>query len=178
MEDQFKKCLWQNFGAAIVMLTNAIELCPDQLWKKELKFFYIAYHTTIFLDYYLTVPVTEFKPKLPYYLADINQQPPESVDDVIPKEHYSQGEMLSYLSEIREKCKKIILTSTEEKLSERWIEDLQVNLHGLCPSIVENYTVLEILFYNFRHLQHHVAQLNLILRQKINFAPNWVSHVD
>jgi hypothetical protein len=33
---------------------------------------------------------------------------------------------------------------------------------------------LEHLLYNMRHVQHHMAQLNLILRQVIDSAPNWV----
>jgi uncharacterized damage-inducible protein DinB len=86
--------------------------------------------------------------------------------------------MLVWLTGIRKKCKARITLSTVNQLSERWINDAEIDLHGLCPSIVENYTLLEILFYNFRHVQHHVAQLNFILRQKINKAPDWVSHAD
>ena len=36
------------------------------------------------------------------------------------------------------------------------------------------YNVIEILLYNMRHVQHHAAQLNLLLRQAINDAPEWV----
>jgi uncharacterized damage-inducible protein DinB len=36
-------------------------------------------------------------------------------------------------------------------------------------------SVVEILLYNMRHVQHHAAQLNLILRQTIDSAPGWVS---
>jgi uncharacterized damage-inducible protein DinB len=32
----------------------------------------------------------------------------------------------------------------------------------------------EHLLYTMRHVQHHMAQLNLILRQVIDSAPNWV----
>jgi uncharacterized damage-inducible protein DinB len=39
----------------------------------------------------------------------------------------------------------------------------------------KNYSVLEILLYNMRHVQHHVAQLNLLLRQGTADVPNWVS---
>jgi uncharacterized damage-inducible protein DinB len=35
-------------------------------------------------------------------------------------------------------------------------------------------TVLEGLLYNMRHVQHHTAQLNLLLRQEIDDAPLWV----
>lgn len=178
MVDTFKQCLWTNFGAAIDMLKNAITLCPDELWDKEKKFFYITYHTTIFLDYYLSNPVTSFQPTLPYTITDASKLPAEAIDDVIPNKCYNKQEILTYLSSIREKCKKSITLATQDKLTERWIEDAEINMHGLCPSTVTNYTVLEILFYNFRHVQHHVAQLNLILRQKINMAPEWVSHID
>jgi uncharacterized damage-inducible protein DinB len=37
------------------------------------------------------------------------------------------------------------------------------------------YNAIEILLYNMRHVQHHAAQLNLLLRQAINDAPVWVS---
>jgi len=33
----------------------------------------------------------------------------------------------------------------------------------------------ELLLYNMRHVQHHAAQLNLILRQKVDSAPGWVA---
>ena len=34
---------------------------------------------------------------------------------------------------------------------------------------------MELLLYNMRHVQHHTAQLNLILRQVTNSAaPGWV----
>jgi hypothetical protein len=178
MEDVFKQCLWKNFGAAIDMLSNAIGLCPDDVWQTDRKFFYLTYHTTIFLDYYLAHPVRDFQPALPYTLVNSDNLPPEAVDDVIPDRFYSRQEILDWLTAIRKKCKVRITLSTADQLSERWINDAEIDLHGLCPFIVENYTVLEILFYNFRHVQHHVAQLNFILRQKIDDAPHWVSHAD
>lgn len=178
MESTFTTALWKNFGAAIDMLTEAVALCPDELWYREKRFFYLTYHTVIFLDYYLTIPVTGFQPTLPYTIVDSDKLPPEAVDDVMPNELYSRQDVLGYLSSIREKCKRLITHATEEKLMERWVGAEEINLHGLCPPIVENYTVLDILFYNFRHVQHHVAQMNTILRQKINAVPDWVSHAD
>lgn len=178
IDDLLKQSLWANFGAAIDMLKNAIALCPDELWEKEKKFFYTTYHTTLFLDYYLSIPVTDFRPMLPYTIADSSKLPAEAIDDVIPDRWYSKEEMITYLSVIHDKCKKLITGATKEKLAERWIQDDEINLHGLCPSIVRDYSVLDILFYNLRHVQHHVGQLNFMLRQKINTAPDWVSQVD
>ena len=58
------------------------------------------------------------------------------------------------------------------------IKDEEINLHGLCPTLVSNYTLMEILFYNLRHLQHHAGQLNLLLRQQANIAADWISQAD
>jgi hypothetical protein len=177
MENEFKECLWTNFAAAIDMLENAVTICPDELWLKEKKFFYLTYHTTIFLDYYLTQPVKNFVPTLPYTIVDSNNLPEEAVDDVIPNRFYTRQEILDYLTSVREKCRKIIF-SPSDKLFERCIDPSEINVHGLCPFLVTNYTMLEIIFYYFRHVQHHVGQLNLLLRQKINKAPEWISHAD
>jgi len=48
-------------------------------------------------------------------------------------------------------------------------------VHDLCPSLVTDYSLIEIIFYNFRHIQHHIGQLNLLLRQKANIAAEWIS---
>lgn len=178
MTDIFKKCLWSNFEAAIQMYRNAVEIAPADLWNQDSRFFYVAYHTYVFLDYYLTVPVKDFRPLLPYSIIPSDLLPSESVDDVIPNRHYSQEEMLIALNSISLKCKKLILDSAENKLQEIWIKDFEIEMHGLCPDLVHNYTVLEILFYNFRHVQHHVGQLNFMLRQKIDDVPEWVSMID
>jgi hypothetical protein len=34
---------------------------------------------------------------------------------------------------------------------------------------------VELLLYSMRHVQHHSAQFNLILRETIDSAPGWVS---
>ncbi len=178
MEGIFRKCLWQNFSAAVDMLKGIINLCPNEIWLNEKKFFYMAYHTTIFLDYYLSYPVIDFNPMLPYTILPEEELPQKAIDDVIPNQHYSQQEMISYLNEIRKKCEILILNSSDLELNEKWIKESEIHLHGLCPSIVENYTVLEIIFYNFRHLQHHIGQLNFMLRNKANVATEWISQVN
>lgn len=178
MENLFRTSLWKNFGAAIDMLSNVISLCPEGLWKQDRKFFYLSYHTVVFLDYYLTQPVRDFKPALPFTIIDADQLPKEAVDDVIPDEFYSQRDIILYLERIREKCRQLILQTPPEKFGQPWIKETEVDLHGLCPSIVIDYSLIDILFYNLRHVQHHVAQLNLLLRQKAGRATEWISQVE
>lgn len=175
MKPDFKQVLWENFAASIDMLKDVIQICPDDLWEHDKQFFYMAYHTVIFMDYYLTYPVTDFEPQLPYTLLPFENLPPGAIDDVIPNRHYQQSEMLDYIAHIRNKCAALIGPGSTQNLEEQWIEPSAIELHGLCPSLVEEYTILEILFYNFRHVQHHVGQLNLLLRTKAGRAADWIA---
>lgn len=165
MINALKKSLWKQFGASIDMLKNAILLWPEEYWNTNKKFFYNAYHCLIFLDYYLTIPPTNFSSPLPFTLAESGDIIEDAIDDIIPGRIYSKKELLDYLQASREKCHTFIAGLTEEKLQERWIEE----------DGNRNYAALEILLYNMRHVQHHAAQLNMLLRQKINNAPDWVS---
>jgi DinB superfamily len=160
-----KESLWKQFGASIDMLKNAITLCPEEYWNANKKLFYNAYHCLVFLDYYLTIPPKNFSSALPYTIAALGDMPGGAIDDIIPDRIYSKNELLDYLQSSREKCHLLIAGLTAEKLNERWIEEWGTR----------NYTMLEILLYNMRHVQHHAAQLNLLLRQGINNAPGWVS---
>ena len=177
MTTQLKDCLCKNFLAAIDMFTNVVRLCPDELWKDK-KFFNLTYHTAIFLEYYLSSPVKDFRPILTYTLYAADKLPIDAVDDVIADRHFTKNEVIRQLLTVREKCQSLISQATMDKLLARWIHDEEVDLHGLCPSVVVNYSLLEILMYNLRHLQHHTGQLNLFMRQQANVATDWISHAD
>jgi hypothetical protein len=170
MTDLLKECLWKQFGASIDMLENAIRLCPDEFLAFNRKFFFMTYHSLIFLDYYLTIPPINFSSPLPFTIKEWNEVPVEAMDDIIPDRYYSKEELLGYLKLSRTRCQILISGLTEEKLNERFIEEP--------GSGTKNYSVLEILLYNMRHVQHHAAQLNLLLRQGIKDAPKWVSRAE
>ncbi len=159
MDNSINKTLWSQFGASIEMLENAIMLCPTEQWNTGTRFWYKAYHCLFFLDYYLTMDPKTFSPPAPFTLSEFV--------DTMPERVYEKQELINYLQYNREKCYLLISRLTMEALQERWI-----NVSGSM-----NYSVLEILLYNMRHVQHHAAQLNLLLRQSINDAPDWVSRV-
>jgi hypothetical protein len=160
-----KENLWKQFGASIDMLKNAITLWPEALWDTDKRFFYTAYHCLVFLDYYLSIPATNMSSPLSFSIVAEDKIPEGALDDIVPNRIYSKEELLDYLQSTREKCRSVITGLTEEKLQEQWIE-VEGN---------RNYAVLELLLYNMRHVQHHAAQLNMLLRQQINDAPHWVS---
>lgn len=172
----FKKMLWKQFGGSIDMLINAIELCPDEVWNSNKRFFYSAYHCTVFLDYYLSIPPKNFQAQLSYTLINPDEIPAEAIDDVLPDEIYNRQAVLHYLQNIREKAKTLIAALTEETLQANWIADPAKANMDLASMDARNYSVLEILLHNMRHVQHHTAQMNAMLRQDINNAPDYVSH--
>jgi hypothetical protein len=178
IEEFFKTCLWRNFGAAIDMLREIIRICPDSLWQRQDRFYYMTYHTTIFLDYYLSIPVSDFHARLPYTLADPGNLPAGAIDDVIPDRLYSREDMLDWLASIRSAGKTLVTGSSGERLMKQWIRADEVTLHVGCPSGVTTYSILEIIFYNFRHVQHHVAQLNQMLRTEAGIAADWITQSD
>ncbi|WP_336518222.1 DinB family protein [Pollutibacter soli] len=172
----FKESLWRQFGASIDMLNNALLQCPDDYLHSKKKFFYAAYHTIVFLDYYLSIPPKDFSSPLPYTLKSPGEIPADAIDDVVPDRLYSKAELIKYLRHSRDKCKSVIASLTEDDLKRNWIAGegkMDLNLSGRDAL---SYPVMEILLYNLRHVQHHTAQMNMMLRQDTGNAPDYVSH--
>jgi len=157
MEDSFKTILWKQFGAAIDMLENAVAACPDTLWNDGSQFWYNAYHTIFFMDYYLTEDPDNFFPPEPYTLSEFDSE------GALPERAYDKNELLAYIKFCREKCRKLISSLSDENMEKRFINQYR------------NYSRFEIILYNMRHVQHHAAQLNLLLRQSGIVPPDWVS---
>jgi len=163
MDTIWKTLIWQQFGAAIDMLENAIVACPDDLWgdrTRRPEFWYTVYHTLFFLDLYLSDSVEGFAPPAPFDLGEL--QP-----DVLPPRVYTKAELTNYLTHGRGKCRVTIAALRDEQARER------------CGFEWVDVTVAELLLYNLRHVQHHTGQLNFILSQATGSAPRWVrKHTD
>jgi hypothetical protein len=157
MDKSINESLWKQFGASIDMLENAIVVCPDNLWNNEKMFWYSAYHCLFWLDYYLTVDPTNFSISAPFTLSEFD--PAGS----LPERVYTKEELLNYLNESREKCCLLLSSFSDELLSQRWVNDYK------------NFSLFEMMLYNMRHVQHHAAQLNKLLREGMNDSPKWVS---
>ncbi len=151
--------LWLQFGAAIDMLKNAIAACPDELWDEEPKFCQFAHHTLFFLSYYLSDDApkeSDYYPPSPFTKSEF--------EDVPPLVKYGKKELLLYLNLGREKLREQLSGNTaNELLTKRFVSEYK------------DFTLFELLLYNMRHVQHHAAQLNLLLRQCGVIPPDWVS---
>lgn len=154
MNQSFKESLWKQFGASIDMLENAISMCNDEQWDTENNFWYWAFHSLFWLDYYLSLETEKFSPPPPFTLSEFDSS------DALPDKTYTKEELLTYLQHNRKKCHNLINEMTDDMAKKPWVND--------------KYSIFEILLYNMRHVQHHAAQLNLLLRQNIDDAPLWV----
>ncbi|MEO8516900.1 MAG: DinB family protein [Flavobacterium sp.] len=157
MDQSFRKILWLQFGATIDMLENAILICPEGFWSSSNNYWHSASHTIFYLDYYLSYEPEKFMPPEPFTLSEFDP------NGVMPDRIYSKAELLDYLEFARKKCFDLITNLTEENANKRFANEYR------------DYSIFEMLLYNMRHVQHHVGQLNLLLRQNINDAPKWVS---
>jgi DinB superfamily len=162
MNDTWKQILWSQYAAAIEMLENAIIACPDALWgdrSRQPEFWYLAYHTLFFLDLYSHGTVEGFAPPEPFNLDEMDPA------GILPPRVYTKDELLAYLRIGREKARAAVEAMTDE-MARR-------------PSAIPWLTLSEgeVILDNLRHVQHHAAQLNLILRQVTDSAPRWVATV-
>ena len=168
MDMIWRDLIWQQFGAAIDMLDNALHACPDQLWRDRLwdnpterpeyaQFWYIAFHALFWLDFYLSGSVDGFVPAAPFTLDELDPA------GLLPERPYTKDELWAYLDHGRKKCRATIKELTDEKARHP------------CRFSWGEVSFAELLLYNMRHVQEHAAQLNLILGQKKVSAPGWVT---
>ncbi len=165
METLWKTALWSQFGAAIDTLDNALVACPDSLWTQRLwpsppppwfppqfaEFWYVTYHTLVWLDLYLSgVPEEEFAPPAPFAQGMLDS--PEAT----PTQPYTLEELRAYLATLRQKCLATLMALTDEQ-ARRPVEYPWSQGHPI--------SYLELLLYNLRHVQEHAGQLSLFLGQ-------------
>lgn len=159
MMDFWRSAIRQQFHAAIDMLANAIKACPDSVWSGQGRgaFWYLAFHTLFFLDLYLSSEgESRFHPPPPFGLTELEP-------DVVPASVYGRDELLGYVEHCRKKLDAVMAGMTEVWAS------------NPCPFPYREMSNGELLLYNMRHVQHHAAQLNMLLRQATDSAPRWVS---
>jgi len=160
MSESLQQILWNQFGGALQMLENAIVACPAEVWGAERQpqaFWYMAYHTLFWTDYYASESTEGFRPPEPFTLDELDPA------GVLPERVYAKDELLDYLEFAREKSRALIRSLTPEKAQQRLVNEYK------------KVSLLELVIYNTRHVQHHAAQLNLILRQRTDSTPGWVS---
>lgn len=142
------------------MVENAVKQCPDRVWVGKggdfFDFWYLVSHTLFWLDYYLAEATENFTPPPPFGLEELDPA------GALPPRVYTKAELLTYLDHGRMRCRRFIQSLTPESAQQD------------CGSRRPELTNLELVLYTMRHVQHHAAQLNQMLRQQIDSAPGWV----
>lgn len=156
-----KGALASQYGAALDMLRNAIRACPDAHWDDASRpvgqrFWYLAFHTLWWHDHYVSPIEQAHRPPAPYTMDEM------SPDYVYPASTYARTQLLEFLEHGRRRARSRIDGLTEAAAEQP------------CGFERRDMPVLELLLYNLRHVQHHAAQLNLLLRQRTDSAPRWV----
>ena len=145
-----------------------MQACPAELWRVRLwsdaaqpdegsEFWYVVYHTLFWLDLYLSGAVEGFAPPAPFTLDELDPA------GLYPDRVYARDELQAYLEHDREKCRATIQALTDERAQQR------------CTFRWGEVSFAELLLDNMRHVQEHVAQLNLVLGQQIGWNPRWVA---
>jgi hypothetical protein len=176
MDQLWRTTLWQQFGAAIDMLENALVACTEELWQERLwrnpppaefppqfaEFWYVTFHALVWLDLYLSgVPEEEFAPPAPFAQGVLDSL------EALPERPYTKEELHAYLASTRQKCHTQLFALTDEQacrpVAYPWSEGQPISF-------------LELHLYNLRHVQEHAAQLSLFLGQHAipDEALDWV----
>jgi hypothetical protein len=110
MDCPYGAALWQQFGASLDMLDGAIAACPEPLWTERIwpetppewfptcfaEFWYVSYHTLVWLDIYLQgVPEEEFTPPPPFPAGELDSR------EAAPERPWTKEQLRAYLRSLR-----------------------------------------------------------------------------
>ena len=167
-EATLRQALKSQYHAALAMLRDAIDRCPDAEWtsREHLNAFWqIAYHTLFFGHMYLEQDESAFVPWAGPQSQSQNPdglpRPPDSASSLplIP-EPYSRQEVLAYWSV----CDGMV----DAALDRMDLDASACGFHWYQMSKLEHQLV------NLRHIQHHTAQLMDRLRSVADIGVPWV----
>ncbi len=179
----FGVALKSQYYAALAMLREAIERCPDGLWSSGdyvNPFWRVAYHTLYGVHLYLQPNEAAFHPWEHHQtgIQDLDDIPaPPELQDVLELpdrplqtgEPYTKKQMLEYWSI----CERMVDGAIDA--IDLLGKDCGFSWHRL-PAPGDNVTcsgVAEHQIMAIRHVQHHVAQLSDRLRAAAGAGVDW-----
>jgi len=160
-----KQVITSQYLAALEMLRQTIEKCPEALWddaRDRNRFWHVAYHALFYTHLYLQTSEGDFKPWSGHrpqyqYLGSVPWAPPDA-----PKigEPYAKADVLAYVdfckAEVRTKVAALDLESATSGFE--WLP----------------FGKLELQLYNLRHLQQHAGELMERLWTRESIEVDWV----
>jgi hypothetical protein len=149
-----------QFGSCYKMLITLVEVCPDDVWYEffnGVPFWYQVYHTVYFIDYWFR---DDYKADDFMCVQYDKRIPPEFEHDVDNSFAVSRGDMKEYLEKIHVKTARVFDALTDSRLGD--------------PILIENnYTYLDVIMAQTRHIMYNLGYLNGILRSKALEESDW-----
>ena len=151
MIDLYKQSTLGQFEAALAMLKQCIERCPDDLWEgviAQLSVRQVAYHTLFFVDLYLTESEDAFQLRELHRTGGDEREP-------------------GYCAALDKEATLAYLTICLVKLRTTLADENEETLRGPSGFSWCKFTRAELHIYNLRHVQHHAGQLSSHLRRLV-----------
>jgi len=165
MLESYKQLISRQYEAALCMLSECIEQCPDANWNApvaNLKFCQAAFHALFCTDLYLGPDVDSLRDQKFHRDRAAAFADYEELEDRPQQAVYEKSFIDEYVQHCREKSQQVVSSETEEILGGPsgfdWLKFSRAELH----------------VYNIRHIHHHAAQLSLRLRLDTGEGIRWV----
>lgn len=145
-----KTVLLAQYNAALDMLAQTIDACPDAIWfddEAPNRFWQVAFHALFYVHLYAQPTVEAFEPWEHYRLDYEMLGPPPWEPDktLVFDQPYTKDEVLTYLAFCRnELARQIGALDLDAPSGFHWLP----------------FNKLELQIYNIRHLQQHVGELS------------------
>ncbi|MCA9316536.1 MAG: DinB family protein [Planctomycetes bacterium] len=154
-----QEAIRHQMGAAIESLAATVRACPDTTWYAGRRWFqpwYIAYHATYWLAWYLAEGPADFAPPPPFTNSELDE-------DVLPPRPWSRDELLGWLKQMPAALDARLASlgdaaSLARRVATPWGEA----------------SAWEVVLYGLRHVEHHTGQLNLLVRSAGSKPAAWV----
>ncbi len=161
---EIKPVIQSQYLAALEMLKQAVEKCPQNLWnapEDRNKFWHVAYHALFYTHLYLQATEKEFQPwqhhRKDAQFMDPKPRPPHEPPGI--GEAYTPQEVLAYLAFVREQVRACLpVLDLEAGSGFEWLP----------------FGKLELQFYNIRHLQQHAGELYERLGARAGIDMDWI----
>lgn len=163
-----RSILKSQYHAALAMLRESIERCPDDLWYSREPvnaFWQVAYHTLFYTHLYLQPNEAAFRPwehhrSEAQHPDALGGSPDPASDLPLIPDPYSKTEVLAYWTV----CSETVDAAVDAL-------DLDAESSGFSWYQMPK---LEHQLVSIRHIQHHAAQLADRLRSSVGIGIQWI----
>ena len=151
--------LRRHLDPTLEMLSQALHACPDELWDARddgPPFWQYVYHALVGVDFWLSDSPQAFA----FPAFHTREALIESGET--PEEALSREQIEGYLEQVTAKSRAFLHRLTPETLLQE------------TEFVGQSWTAADRILVQVRHVQHHVGQLNTVLKRKVGKAPGWL----